>query len=77
LSRFAKNIVTLHGGMGAKQRRQRMTTLQQIPDGTERVLIATGRYLGEGFDHARRRQFPRPESVPHKTTIGWNDPAAE
>ena len=30
-----------------------MTTLQQIPDGTERVLIATGRYLGEGFDDAR------------------------
>ena len=53
LSRFAKNIITLHGGMGAKQRHQRMTTLQQIPDGTERVLIATGRYLGEGSDDAR------------------------
>ena len=53
LSRFAKNIVTLHGGMGAKQRHQRMTTLQQIPDGAERILIATGRYLGEGFDDAR------------------------
>lgn len=53
LSRFAKNIVTLHGGMGAKQRLQRMNTLQQIPDGAERVLIATGRYLGEGFDDAR------------------------
>ena len=53
LSRFAKNIVTLHGGMGAKQRLQRMTTLQRIPHGTERVLIATGRYLGEGFDDAR------------------------
>jgi superfamily II DNA or RNA helicase len=53
LSRFAKNIATLHGGMDAKQRHQRMTTLQQIPDGTERVLIATGRYLGEGFDDAQ------------------------
>ena len=39
--------------MGAKQRLQRMNTLQQIPDGAERVLIATGRYLGEGFDDAR------------------------
>ena len=39
--------------MGAKQRHERMTTLQQIPDGAERVLIATGRYLGEGFDDAR------------------------
>ena len=50
---FAKNIITLHGGRGAKPQDQRMTTLQQIPDGTERVLIATGRYLGEGFDDAR------------------------
>ena len=39
--------------MGAMQRLQRMNTLQQIPDGAERVLIATGRYLGEGFDDAR------------------------
>ena len=53
LSRFAKNIVMLHGGMGAKQRLQRMNSLQQIPDGAERELIATGRYLGEGFDDAR------------------------
>jgi superfamily II DNA or RNA helicase len=53
LSRFAKNIITLHGGMAAKQWHQRMTTLQQIPDSTERVLIATGRHLGEGFDDAR------------------------
>ena len=30
-----------------------MTTLQQIPNDTERVLIATRRYLGEGFDDAR------------------------
>ena len=24
-----------------------------IPDGEERVLLATGRYIGEGFDDAR------------------------
>ena len=30
-----------------------MTTLLQIPDGTKQVLIATGRYPGEGFDDAR------------------------
>lgn len=53
LLRFAKNIITLHGGMGANQRHRRMTTLQQIPDGTDRILIATGRYLGEYFDDTR------------------------
>ncbi len=27
--------------------------LARIPDGEERVLVATGRYIGEGFDDAR------------------------
>jgi len=27
--------------------------LASIPDGEERLLIATGRYIGEGFDDAR------------------------
>ena len=27
--------------------------MQNIPENEERVLIATGRYLGEGFDDAR------------------------
>ena len=27
--------------------------MQDVPDGEERILIATGRYLGEGFDDAR------------------------
>jgi superfamily II DNA or RNA helicase len=27
--------------------------LSQVPDGEERVILSTGRYLGEGFDDAR------------------------
>lgn len=53
LSRFAKNVIVLHGGMGAKERHQTMTALQAVQEGEERVLVATGRYLGEGFDDAR------------------------
>ena len=53
LSRFAKNVIVLRGGMRAQQRRETFQALQDIPDGEERVLIATGRYLGEGFDDAR------------------------
>jgi superfamily II DNA or RNA helicase len=30
-----------------------MEQLKQIPQNEERLLIATGRYLGEGFDDAR------------------------
>ena len=53
LSGLVKHIVVLKGGMGAKQRRAVADQLIAIPDGEERVLLATGRYIGEGFDDAR------------------------
>ena len=40
--------------MGAKQRRrQAAEALQSLADDEERIIVATGRYLGEGFDDAR------------------------
>ena len=53
LTGLVKHIVVLKGGMGAKQRRAVAEQLTAIPDGEERVLLATGRYIGEGFDDAR------------------------
>ena len=53
LGRFARNVLFLRGGMGVKQRRALMRRLEEIPDTEERVLVATGRYIGEGFDDAR------------------------
>ena len=53
LSRFARNVVVLHGGLGIKARRAVTERLEAITDTEERVLIATGRYIGEGFDDAR------------------------
>ncbi len=53
ISGFCNNVVVLQGGTGQKQRKQIMERLKNIPDNEERVLIATGRYLGEGFDDAR------------------------
>jgi superfamily II DNA or RNA helicase len=53
LSKFAKNVVVLRGGMSAQRTRAANETLGAISDGEERVLVATGRYLGEGFDDAR------------------------
>lgn len=48
-----KHMVVLHGGMGVKQRRKVMEHLASIPDDEERLILATGRYIGEGFDDAR------------------------
>ena len=53
LERFARNVLLLRGGMGARQRREILQRLECIPDHEERVLVATGRYVGEGFDDAR------------------------
>ena len=53
LSKFAKNVVVLRGGMSAQRTRAASETLGSISDGEERVLVATGRFLGEGFDDAR------------------------
>jgi superfamily II DNA or RNA helicase len=53
LTKFAKNVIVLKGGMGAKQRQQATETLQSVADDEERVIVTTGRYLGEGFDDAR------------------------
>ena len=39
--------------MGARELRATAAALSAIPESEERLLIATGRYLGEGFDDAR------------------------
>lgn len=39
--------------MSAKERRAVKERLASIPDGEERLVLATGRYVGEGFDDAR------------------------
>jgi superfamily II DNA or RNA helicase len=49
----ARNLVILRGGMGVKQRREVAERINAIPPKEERLVIATGRYIGEGFDDAR------------------------
>jgi superfamily II DNA or RNA helicase len=45
--------MVLQGGMTPKDRRALGATLAMVPDGEERLVLATGRYVGEGFDDAR------------------------
>ncbi len=53
LKNFVRNIVILRGGRTAKERREVEAQLASIPMAEERLLLATGRYIGEGFDDAR------------------------
>ncbi|MEW8355739.1 MAG: DEAD/DEAH box helicase family protein [Candidatus Thiodiazotropha sp.] len=50
---FTQNLVVLQGGRGSKKRRDDLSRLAAIPDNEERLVLATGRYIGEGFDDAR------------------------
>jgi len=53
LSPEIPHVITLQGGMGTKQLQAAMAALAQAPDNQPRVLLATGKYIGEGFDEPR------------------------
>ena len=51
-SHFVSNLVVLRGGMSVAERRAAEAALR-VADDQERLILATGRYIGEGFDDAR------------------------
>jgi superfamily II DNA or RNA helicase len=53
LSRRVPNVFVMKGGMGKKQRDALASEIKAVPEDQQRVIIATGRYIGEGFDDAR------------------------
>lgn len=50
---FTHHLVVMHGGAGTKLRREVVRRLAETPADEERLVLATGRYVGEGFDDAR------------------------
>lgn len=68
---IVRNIVVFRGGMGRKQRQKISEQLNSIADSDERLLIATGRYLGEGFDDARL------DTLFLTLPISWKGPLAQ
>ena len=46
-----ENLFALHGRMSRKQRTAQLAALEALPGDAPRVLLATGRLVGEGFDH--------------------------
>ena len=47
------NVITLIGSESTKEKRQKMEQLQSITSSEPLVIVATGKYVGEGFDYAR------------------------
>lgn len=47
------NVVTLTGGMSGKERKAAMEVLATTPGDSSVVVVATGKFAGEGFDEPR------------------------
>jgi superfamily II DNA or RNA helicase len=45
------NVIMMRGGMGKRQRQLVTERIANLPTDQPRVIVATGRYLGEGFDN--------------------------
>lgn len=53
LSPRVQNVIVMAGGMGRKQRQRLAEQIAGLPADQPRLIVATGRYLGEGFDDER------------------------
>jgi len=60
-----EHVLVLRGGMGKKQRRAIAEKLASIPENIPRIILATGSYIGEGFDD------PRLDTLFLTTPISW------
>jgi superfamily II DNA or RNA helicase len=49
----APHVIILQGGMGKKSLREALAQLAAIPENEARVVLATGKFIGEGFDDSR------------------------
>ncbi len=52
LGNEVEHCFVLHGRLSKKQRASIFSELQSLEGSTPHVLLATGRLIGEGFDHA-------------------------
>jgi len=53
LNKRVAHLFVMKGGMGKKQRQELKDRIANLPADQSRVILATGRYLGEGFDYER------------------------
>lgn len=53
LAGAADHLIVLRGGLGRRRLRSLHAEMEAMSHGESRILLATGAYLGEGFDDAR------------------------
>ncbi|MCM1067492.1 MAG: DEAD/DEAH box helicase family protein [Muribaculaceae bacterium] len=63
--KICPNVIRLVGNDSAKAKRQEMERLKSIPDTEPLVVVATGKYVGEGFD------LPRLDTLMLALPVSW------
>lgn len=53
LGKEISDVISLTGGMGTKETRETMKRIAETPPDKQLTLVATGKYIGEGFDEPR------------------------
>jgi very-short-patch-repair endonuclease len=53
LTTWVPDLIVLHGGVGQKALRDIRARLAELSSNARRLILATGRYVGEGFDDPR------------------------
>ena len=71
LQEKSQNVVLLSGKGTAKEKREILQRLSQIPADEPLILVATGRYVGEGFD------LPRLDTLFLAMPVSWKGTLAQ
>lgn len=71
LKPHCKNVITLVGSESAKEKRQKQEWLLSIPATEPLVIVATGKYVGEGFD------CPRLDTLFLSLPVSWKGIVAQ
>lgn len=71
LSCYCKNVIQLVGTVSAKERRETLAKLEAIPCDEPMVIVATGKYVGEGFD------YPQLDTLFLALPIAWKGKVAQ
>ena len=71
LSDKVKNVFLLIGSDRQKEKREKLAALQNVPSDEDMVVVATGKYIGEGFDS------PRLDTLLLAMPISWKGTLAQ